>query len=236
MRTALADTAVGDRVLARVEADLGVELDELFVLAEGSVVVGGLAPRHVAGCGDVAGDLGGFLREVRGSQEAAGVLIGAADVDQVLDADGVDDLVTEGTDARVGFLGDVRRGGTGRDVARELAALELPLLAATVEETEVVVTVELEVPVGVGGEPVVVAAVEDDGVVIRDTSFRQEGFEALLADEVVADAVLEVLLPVELDGVRDVALVVGLGVFVDFDQNDIGVAEVFLDPVRRDER
>ena len=62
--------------------------------------------------------------------------------------------------------------GRSATVVDQLAGVELPLLAAAVEQLDVVVAVELEVPVGVGGEPVVVAAVEDDGVVVGDALAR----------------------------------------------------------------
>ena len=122
------------------------------------------------------------------------------------------------------------------ELVGQLAGVELPLLAAAVEELDVCVAVELEVPVGVGGEPVVVAAVEDDGVVVGDAALGQQGLEALLVDEVAADRVLEVRGPVELDGALDVALVVGGGVLVDLDEDDAVGVEVVLDPLGGDER
>jgi hypothetical protein len=93
------------------------------------------------------------------------------------------------------------------------------------------VAVELEVPVGVGGEPVVVAAVEDDGVVVGDAALGEQSLELLLAHEVTPDRVLKVLLPVQAHGALDVVLVVGGGVFVDLDEDDLRVCEVGLDPV-----
>jgi hypothetical protein len=57
----------------------------------------------------VAADLAGLLRQVGRGEQASGVLVGAADVDQVLDADRGDDLVAEGADRRVGLLGGVAR-------------------------------------------------------------------------------------------------------------------------------
>ncbi len=57
-----------------------------------------------------------------------------------------------------------------------------------------------------------------------------------LVDEVAADLVLEVGRPVELDGALDVALVVGRGVLVDLDEDDLRVVEVVLDPLGGDER
>ena len=64
----------------------------------------------------------------------------------------------------------------------------------------------------------------------------QQRLELLLVDEVAADLVLQVGLPVELDGARDVAAVVGGGVLVDLDEDDAVVVEVLLDPVGGDER
>ena len=95
--------------------------------------------------------------------------------------------------------------------------------------------VELEVPVGVGGEPVVVAAVQHDGVVVGDALLGQQRLELLLVDEVTTDLVLQVGGPVELDGALDVALVVRRGVLVDLDQDDAVVLEVLLDPLGGDE-
>ena len=102
------------------------------------------------------------------------------------------------------------RGGAVRQLLGQLAGVELPLLAAAVEQLDVLVAVQLEVPVGVRGEPVVVAAVEDDGVVVADAALGEQRLELLLVDEVAADLVLQVGRPVELDGALDVALVVGV--------------------------
>src|SRR4051795_10612574 len=86
---ALADAAVGDGRLRGVEAGLlDVELAQLVVAPEGAVVVRGLAPRHVERGGDVAGALALLLREVGRREQLAAELVGAADVDEVLVADG----------------------------------------------------------------------------------------------------------------------------------------------------
>ncbi|GAB3310300.1 hypothetical protein GCM10027451_20890 [Geodermatophilus aquaeductus] len=183
----------------------------------------------------MAGALRALLRQVGRGDELAGELVGRAHVDEVLLADRGDDLVAEGADGGVGVLGLVLRGRALDGVRRERTAVELPLLATAVEELDLVVAVELEVPVGVGGEPVVVAAVEDDGVVVADALGRQQLLELLLADEVAAQRVLQVELPVELDRALDVALVVGAGVLVDLDEDDAGLADVLLGPVGGDE-
>ena len=115
------------------------------------------------------------------------------------------------------------------------AGVELPLLAAAVEQLDVPVPVELEVPVGVRGEPVVVAAVEDHGVVGGDALGREQLLEAGLVDEVAPHRVLQLGLPVELHRAGDVALVVCAGVFVDLDEDDAGLTEILLGPVGSDE-
>lgn len=94
--------------------------------------------------------------------------------------------------------------------------------------------VELEVPVRVRREPVVVAAVENDGVVIGDALGGQKIGELLLVQEVTTDAVLQVLAPVEADGAFDVAAVVCAGVLIHLDENGLGGVEVLLSPVGGD--
>ena len=125
-----------------------------------------------------------------------------------------------------GAFGRVLVAGRLDRVGGQRAAVELPLLAAAVEQLDVLVAVELEVPVGVGGEPVVVAAVEDHGVVVGDAAFGQQLRELLLVDEVAPDRVLQVGLPVQLDRAGDVAAVVGAGVLVDLDEDDVGRVEI----------
>ena len=63
----------------------------------------------------------------------------------------------------------------------------------------------------------------------------QQRLELLLVDEVATHLVLEVGRPVELDRSLDVALVVGGGVLVDLDEDDLVVVEVVLDPLGGDE-
>src|SRR6202034_1321831 len=96
---------------------------------------------------------------------------------------------------------------------------------------DLVVPVEPEVPVGVRGEPVVVAAVEQHGVVVGDAALGQQRLEAGLVDEVTADRILQVLLPVDLDRGRDMTLVVGAGVLVYLDDDDTRITDMGLRPV-----
>src|SRR5205823_10643418 len=235
VRGALADPAVGDGVLAIVEAGGGVQLAQFVVGLEGAVLVGGLAPRHADRGRDVAGPLRLLLRQVGGGEQAAGVLVGRAHGDQVLGADGGHHLVAVCPDRAVLLAGGVAGGRAGHRVLDEGTGVQLPLLAAAVEQLDVAVAVELEVPVGVCGEPVVVAAVEDHGVVVADPAAGQQRLELLLVHEVPAHRVLQVLLPVQLDGAGDVAVVIGAGVLVDFDEDHARGVEILLGPVGRNE-
>src|SRR4051794_11733772 len=61
----LADPAVGNRVLAEVDALVLVELLQLVVTAEGAVVVRGLRPRDVLRGRHMAGTLRLLLRKMR---------------------------------------------------------------------------------------------------------------------------------------------------------------------------
>jgi hypothetical protein len=97
------------------------------------------------------------------------------------------------------------------------------------------VAVVREIPVGVGGEPVVAIAVQDDRVVVGDPPAAEQLAEILRAEEVALHLVLELLLPVEADRTRDVRLRVQRGIFVDLDDPNGLVAQVILDPLRVNE-
>ena len=111
--------------------------------------------------------------------------------------------------------------GRVTDSDGQLTGVELPLLASAVEQPGIAVAVQLEVPVRVRGEPVVVAAVQHDGVLVADAALGEQRLELLLVDEVPTDRVLQVGLPVDLDRAGDVATVVRRGVLVDLDQHHV---------------
>ena len=93
-------------------------------------------------------------------------------------------------------------------------------------------SVELEIPVRVRCEPVVVAAVEHDRCrrcrcPRSDSSFSN----CSLLTKSRRTGILQILLPVQLDRTRDVAAVVCGGVFIDLDKNNVLVAGMLGDPV-----
>ncbi len=124
--------------------------------------------------------------------------------------------------------------GRRRDVCGILGDRALffePFLAAAVDEADVLVAVELQLPQCVGGEPVVVVTVEEDGGLVGNAGGAEKFFEGGFVDEVAADAVLELGLPVPAYGAGNVALVVGGGVHVDFDEAEIGGIEILRGPI-----
>jgi hypothetical protein len=98
------------------------------------------------------------------------------------------------------------------------------------------VPVKLEVPVGVGGEPVVVSAVQNHRIAVRDTFGGQKLFERSLVDEVAADRILQIALPVDTNSAVDVVDVVLRGVLVHLHQYDIRILRVVDDPVCVDKK
>jgi hypothetical protein len=202
VRAALPDPAVGDRVGVGVDTRLPVQRPEFVVAREGSVRPRCLGPGDVLRRGDVAGPLRLLLREVGRRHEPAGEFVRGPHVDQVDLPDRREHLVPEGTDRGVRVLGVVLgRGTLGRHVGLR-AAVELPAHAPAVHQPELPVAVDPEVPVGVRGEPVVVAPVEHHGVVLGDAPLGEQPLELLAVHEVAADRILQVRPPVEAHGPR----------------------------------
>src|SRR5205085_3974474 len=196
-----------------------VELLQLVSRLERSVVVRGLHPRDVRSTRDVAGNLRLLLREVVRRKLLAAVLLRGTDVDELRGAsDLAEHLVAERADLRAlaaahGDVALLRR----RLVHRELTALELPLLAPAVQELDAVETAELEDPVRVGSEPVVVPAVEHDGRVGVHSGLAEKLREPGLVDVLAARGGVEVGVPVPADRSSDVSLLVRGRVLVHLD-------------------
>jgi len=122
-------------------------------------------------------------------------------------------------------------------VSHERASLSLPLRAAAVHNTGVLVSVKLEEPERIGGVPVVLVAVEDDSGVVGDTATGHQALEAGLVDEVAAYLILLVGMPVDLDGAGDMTRrLIEQHVLVRLDEADRRVVQVFGDPLGRYQR
>jgi hypothetical protein len=114
-------------------------------------------------------------------------------------------------------------------------ALVDPPLARAVQELDVVVAVVLEVPVRVGGKPVVAIAVKDHQVVVADSAAAEQLSELLRAEEIALDLILQIGAPIEPDCPRDVPLPIERRVLVHLDDADRVVFEVLLEPLGLDE-
>src|SRR5580658_11116532 len=93
--------------------------------------------------------------------------------------------------------GLVRPGGTigGRRHVRrfrgERSVLRNPLLAAPIDQANVLVAVIFQLPKGVGGEPVVVVPVQQNRGVVRDSRLSEQFFERSLLDQIATNVILQ---------------------------------------------
>src|SRR5207245_7377195 len=146
-----------------------------------------------------------------------------------------DHLVTLYPNGPVCGFGPVRCRRPNGEVLGQLAPFQLPFLPAAIHKAHVAVPVDLEVPVGVRGEPVVVPAVEDYRVVLGDATPAEQGFERLLIHEIPPHAVLELVFPVEGDRARNMATRIRVGILVNLDQVQRRIAQPLRDPGRADQ-
>src|ERR1700688_1613045 len=131
------------------------------------------------------------------------------------------------TSSAVGCGGDFRRLGSQR------ALLLDPFLATTINEARVLVSIILQLPKSIGGEPIVVVAVEQNRRVVGDAGPAEQMVERLFGDQIPTDVILKLSLPVPADSAGNVALIVSAGVDVDFHQTNFGVVQVLGSPFRR---
>lgn len=110
-------------------------------------------------------------------------------------------------------FGVLARGGL-RCIRGDLAALGDPLVAAAVEQADVAVAEKGKDPQRVGGPPVGLVTVNNNGAVAGDALGRGEGGESGTIDIVAGDFVIQVCVPVNLDCTRDVSGFVQQDVFI----------------------
>src|SRR2546425_10159006 len=230
---ALADAAVGDDFVFAGDALGFVEFFQVLVGLEGAVFVGGLRPGDIRSLRKVAGALVGFVHARRGD-DFAGEFVNGANVNELAGLaafDDGEDFFLASAQRLVNARNVIGRGGDVGGILGELALFFQPLFAAAVDEANVLVAVKLQLPEGVSREPVVVVAIEKDGGVVGNAGGAEKSFESGLVDQVAAHAILQLGLPVPGDGAGDVALVVGGGVHVNFDEAEIGGIEILSGPI-----
>jgi hypothetical protein len=189
VRAPLSDPAVGDHFPVGRQALALVEAAQLLLRQERARLrVDRLGPGDVARPRDVARLLGLLLGKVGGSQQLASVLLRRANIDQAEAWPAhhvVLDIGPQGPDLVIGAGNPVAAGRCRPgDLGGQRAAFQLPLLAPAVHQLDRPVTVVLEVPIGVGGEPVVVAAIEHDFGLVADPQPVHQRREGLRSHEV----------------------------------------------------
>lgn len=145
--------------------------------------------------------------------------------------------------ARTGFVVALDDGVLdGRDrglVGGQGAVLGDPLAATAVEQADVLVAEQGEHPEGVRRPPVVLVAVDHDGGAAADALAAEELGEGGTVDVVALHRVVEVGVPVDLHGARDVPRLVEQDVLVGLDDHQVGGAgpgvELLLQPLGGDE-
>src|SRR4029077_15452641 len=145
---------------------------------EGAIFVGGLRPRDVGGVGNVTGALRGF-RHSRRSDNFSGEFVDRAHVHKLAALLALRDrqYVLFESAHRLVRAGDaVGRWRNLRGVLGQRALLFQPLLASAVDQLHILVPLILQLPEGVGREPVVVVTVEQDGRIIGDSRLTQQLF------------------------------------------------------------
>src|SRR6266851_4124948 len=233
VRATLADAAVGDDFVFSGNALGLVEFFQVVEGLEGAVFVRSLRPRDIRGLGNMAGALRGFGHARRGD-DLAGELIDGANVNELTRLAPIEDgedFFLVSAQGLVSARDVIGRRGDVCSILCERALLLEPFFAATIDEANILVTVVLQLPKGVGGEPVVVIAIEKDGGAVGNAGTAEKLFESGLVDQIAADVVLELGLPVPSDGAGDVSLVVGGGVHVDFDKAEIGGIQILSSPI-----
>src|SRR5919202_690653 len=200
---------------------------------EGTILPDRPGPRHVRSAGDVTTSKRPLLRVVRHMQQFATILSGAPYIHQrspllkmlhhVLSESPYLGVVA-GRDRVVG----VREG---RYLLGHRSALGLPLKPPAVHDLRVLVPEEPKDPEGVASPPVVLVPVEDDHGIWGDTLLAHQPGEVLRVEVVPDQWVVQILNPVDLDSIGDMAYVIKEHVFVRLHDAHVGVVHVLCEPL-----
>src|SRR5881628_193030 len=234
----LADAAVCDDLLVRRHAFRLVEGLQILRRLERPVLVDGLRPGDVLRSGDVSAALRVLRRIFRRREDLAAELLRSAHVDEDLPRLLVRLPDVREVDAKrlVRFLRREGRRRERRHVLRHGQVLLDPFLPTAVEEDHIVDSVILEHPERERREPVVEVAVQHDPMVVRDAETAEESLEPFLRDDVPAHRIVDIPLPVDQDGPRDVPkVVVRRRVIVHLDDPHGLIANVPFHPARVDQ-
>ncbi len=133
-------------------------------------------------------------------------------------------FVAKGADRKIGIAHGILRGRILRlGIARPGTIVQFPTLATAVHDPAFGVAIKFECPEGVAGPPVTFVAVENHDRLGRDSFRGTKPGEGFFVDVVAADGILQIGVPVDLNGARNVALRIEKHVLVRFDNADSGI-------------
>ena len=145
------------------------------------------------------------------------------------------DVVPFGANSSVDRFHFVRRRRHGQLVRSEWALLFEPLLAAAVHDENLVMAVVFQLPKSPRRKPVVVVTIENNSGLRRDARVAQQLLEGSGLCQIAANGILQFRLPVPSDSARNVPLIVGRRVDIDFHETNPGVFRVRGHPFRGDQ-
>src|SRR5207237_7418006 len=178
VRAALADAAVSNDFILAVNALGFIELLQIVEGFEGAVFVGGLRPGNIGGLRNVTGALCGF-GHARRRDDFAGEFIDGPNVDELTRLAALHhgrNVFLESADGRVSLGNAIGAWADIGSLFGERALLFEPFLAATVDQPNVFMAVELQLPKGVSGEPVVVVAINNDSGLLGNARSAEQLF------------------------------------------------------------
>ncbi len=176
----------------------------------------------------MAGALRGF-RHSRRRDNFPGEFIDGAHIDELAALLSLHDgkhVVAEGAQGFVDSGHAIGRRGHLRGILGQWTLLFEPFLAAAVDQLHVLVAVILQLPEGIGGEPVVVVAIEKYGGVVGDAGFAEQFLQRGLVNQIATHVVLQLRLPVPSHRARNMPLIVRRRVDIDLNEPRIRRVQV----------
>jgi len=156
---------------------------------------------------------------------------------QKIAQDSVSSFVAEGAELGSWLAFEaVLRGLWGGDLGGVRPSLRLPLDPPAVDQLDPVVPVVPERPIRIGGEPVVVVAVEDDACVRRHASLAEQLAPVFLRRDVAADQIAQLSGPIPAHGTLYMPLAISRSVDVHLDESDVRIVEMVGHPLGRNQR
>ena len=236
MTGSFSDPAIGNDGFGPGDSCSFIESLELVKGLEGPIFIARLGPGDAAGARDVSPSLT-RLRQTGWGEHLTRKLLRAADINQLhgFFLGRLLHVQQVGTNREIGVAGRVGLDGHIGGIGTEFSTFLQPFGPSAIHDAYILVPVNLELPESPGGKPVVIVAVKNHLGAVADSRLTQKFFEIFLGGDVALVGVAQLGIPGPTNGPRDMAFIIGLGVHVDFDDSDIGIVLVLLDPLRRNQ-